>query len=328
MGTHKHKSRNKGSLTFAGKVTISVAVIVGCLFAVWLMAWGYMLVRVRTDQTANRIEEAVAIAGKMKGLAHMANDTAHETIQNVKSGLQIITKSDKHRENDSAQGSLAAASAETDHAPKAEPRKAELPPAPIPPAPPPPPPIKPSDDFVVDLDVHLSPDTKGVISILFKREWAPLGVDRIHQLVTSGFFDGVHFHRVLRGFIAQFGISGDPAVQHNWTNRTIKDDPVVESNRRGMVTFAMAGKHSRTTQLFINYANNLFLDKQGFSPVGKVVAGMDIVSGLYNEYQDEPNRQLQNMTAVGKMTTKKFLDTTFPELSYIISATLKPAPNR
>jgi len=288
-------SRNGDSQLSLTRPTFTVAVIVGCMLAVWLIAWGYMLGRIQTGQTAKRI--GLTVAGKIQGLAHIADDTAHKTIQNVKNGLQTIHLSNEHRENDGSDGSRAAS-------------------------------LNATDDFIVDLDVHRYPNQRGVVSILFKRAWAPLGVDRVRELVTSGFFDGVHFHRVLRGFIAQFGISGDPAVQHNWTNRTIKDDPVVESNRRGMVTFAMAGKHSRTTQLFINYANNLFLDKQGFSPVGKVVAGMDIVSGLYNEYQDEPNRQLQNMTAVGKMTTKKFLDTTFPELSYIISATLKPAPNR
>lgn len=116
------------------------------------------------------------------------------------------------------------------------------------------------------------------------RSWAPRGVDRFHELVAGGFFEGCRFFRVLDGFVAQFGISGDPVISASWRRRTIPDDPVVESNRRGRVTFAMAGPGSRTTQLFINIGDNPGLDGMGFAPIAEVVEGMERVDELYAAY--------------------------------------------
>lgn len=117
-----------------------------------------------------------------------------------------------------------------------------------------------------------------------RRAWAPHGVGRFHELVSGAFFDGCRFFRVLEGFVAQFGISGDPVTSAAWRRRTIPDDPVVESNRRGRVTFAMAGPGSRTTQLFINIGDNTGLDGMGFAPIGEVVEGMERVDALYAAY--------------------------------------------
>jgi peptidyl-prolyl cis-trans isomerase A (cyclophilin A) len=116
------------------------------------------------------------------------------------------------------------------------------------------------------------------------RSWAPHGVDRFHELVDGRFFEGCRFFRVLDGFVAQFGISGDPVTGAAWRGRTIPDDPVVESNLRGRVTFAMAGPESRTTQLFINIADNAGLDAMGFAPIAEVVEGMEGVSELFAAY--------------------------------------------
>ena len=116
------------------------------------------------------------------------------------------------------------------------------------------------------------------------RRWAPHGVDRFYELVRGGFFDGCHFFRVLEGFVVQFGISGDPKLSAEWRRRTIPDDPIVESNTRGRVTFAMAGSGTRTTQLFINYRDNTNLDEMGFAPIAEVVEGMEIVDRFYAGY--------------------------------------------
>jgi peptidyl-prolyl cis-trans isomerase A (cyclophilin A) len=80
----------------------------------------------------------------------------------------------------------------------------------------------------------------------------------------------------LPGFVVQFGINGNPTVQSNWRNKSLPDDIVKTSNRRGTVVFATAGPNSRTTQLFINTRpqGNAFLDQQGFSPIGRVIEGM------------------------------------------------------
>src|SRR5437870_13476176 len=103
----------------------------------------------------------------------------------------------------------------------------------------------------------------GVFVIEVTRAWAPLGADRFYNLVKNGFYDDVRFFRVLDGFMAQFGMSGNPGIQAAWRNQQLKDDPVKQSNKRGYVTFATAGPNSRTTQVFINFDDNASLDAQG-----------------------------------------------------------------
>jgi len=160
----------------------------------------------------------------------------------------------------------------------------------------------------------------GMFTVRFHRDWAPLGVDRVRELVESKFFTGVRFFRVIPNFMAQFGISGDPATARRWRDNKIKDDPVLKGNKRGFVTFATSGKDSRTAQLFINFKDNEFLDGQGFSPVGEVVEGLDEVVGRINsEYHEQPNQaeiQSQGNT---------YLDMKFPRLTYITDAHIRGA---
>lgn len=126
--------------------------------------------------------------------------------------------------------------------------------------------------------------TKGGFTMEINRDWAPNGADRLYNLVRIGFFDDVAFFRVVEGFMVQFGIHGDPEISAAWREADIPDDPVTRSNERGMVTFATRGPNTRTTQLFINFGHNAFLDGQGFAPVGRIVEGMDVVDSLYSGY--------------------------------------------
>lgn len=126
--------------------------------------------------------------------------------------------------------------------------------------------------------------TKGTFVLAIDRALAPRGVDRFHQLVTAGYFDDSRFFRVVPGFIAQFGIAGDPAIAQVWKDRAIMDDSLRTSNVRGTIAFAMTGPHTRTTQLFVSLVDNKRLDAQGFSPLGSVVEGMDVVDRLYGGY--------------------------------------------
>ncbi len=131
--------------------------------------------------------------------------------------------------------------------------------------------------------------TEGAFSIRANRDWAPIGADRFYQLVKNGFYDGVHVNRVVDGFIAQFGLSGDPAVTAVWKQKRISDDPVGdhpvgESNTRGRIAFATTGPDTRSTQVFISLVDNSRLDDEGFSPFGEVVDGMDVVDRLYSLY--------------------------------------------
>ena len=83
--------------------------------------------------------------------------------------------------------------------------------------------------------------SKGDFVVEVHRDWAPNGADRFYNLVKNGFFNDARFFRVVEGFMVQFGIHGDPKVAAAWRDANIKDDPVKQSNKRGMITFATAG---------------------------------------------------------------------------------------
>ena len=158
--------------------------------------------------------------------------------------------------------------------------------------------------------------TKGDITIQVTRSWAPLGADRFYNLVRHGFYNGAAFFRIVPGFVVQFGLSGDPAVNKAWKNANFKDDPVTQSNRPGYLTFATAGPNTRTTQLFINLGNNAPLDGQGFAPFGQVTSGMDVVQKLYTGYGERPDQG--SITEQGKA----YIDKNFPMIDKIETATI------
>jgi len=161
--------------------------------------------------------------------------------------------------------------------------------------------------------------TKGDFVVQVNRAWAPIGADRFYNLVKHGFFTGAPFFRVVQGFIIQFGLTPDPAVNRAWQNANIKDDPVTQSNKPGYLTFATAGPNTRTTQLFINFGNNTFLDNQGFAPFGQVTSGMDVVKNLYSGYGEQPNQGA--ITSQGKA----YIEKNFPKIDSIVSATVVAA---
>ncbi|MDE3025884.1 MAG: peptidylprolyl isomerase, partial [Acidobacteriota bacterium] len=147
----------------------------------------------------------------------------------------------------------------------------------------------------------------------------PRGADRFYNLVKAGFYNGNEFFRVVEGFVVQFGISGDPKVSSAWQNANIRDDPVKTSNTVGTLTFADAGPNTRTTQLFINLANNgPSLDSQGFAPFGKVTKGLAVVKKLYGGYGEAPSNAQPEIASQGNTFLKK----RFPKLDSILRARL------
>ncbi len=132
--------------------------------------------------------------------------------------------------------------------------------------------------------------TQGDIVVEVRKAWAPAAADRFHELVTQKFFDDAAFYRVMRNYIAQFGIHKDPKVSELWRLNRMPDDKRKESNRKGRLAFAQNGPGTRTTQVFINLADNAPLDAQGFVPFGKVVSGMDVAAKLYAGYGDSSPR--------------------------------------
>jgi peptidyl-prolyl cis-trans isomerase A (cyclophilin A) len=165
--------------------------------------------------------------------------------------------------------------------------------------------------------------SNGEIVIQVFRDWAPLGADRFYNLVKNGFYDDTRIYRVLDGFMAQFGLNGDPRVNLTWRTATLVDDPVLASNTRGRVSFAKGGQNSRTTELFINFGDNSTLDERGFAPLGEVVEGMDVVDGFYSAYGDGPPRGDGPYQAQAQGQGNAYLDVSFPELTRIIRATVE-----
>lgn len=157
-------------------------------------------------------------------------------------------------------------------------------------------------------------------------ELAPLGAVQFRKAVEDGVYDGARFFRVIPGFVAQFGIPGDPKKVAKWDKMVIKDDPVKASNTRGTISFATSGPDSRTTQVFINFGNNdgtgkfPNLDPMGFAPFGRVIKGMDVVDSIFAGYRDKPYQP--DIERMGNV----YLESKFPDLDYIKKATIQEIP--
>jgi peptidyl-prolyl cis-trans isomerase A (cyclophilin A) len=165
--------------------------------------------------------------------------------------------------------------------------------------------------------------SKGPVVLEVRRDWAPNGADRFYNLVKNGFYDNTRFFRVISGFMVQFGINGDPAVSAKWRTATIKDDPVKQSNKRGTITFATSGPNSRTSQVFINFADNSALDSQGFSPFGHVTSGMNVIDALYSGYGEGAPRGRGPDQGRIQMEGNAYLGKQFPKMDYVKKATIE-----
>lgn len=173
------------------------------------------------------------------------------------------------------------------------------------------------DRFHVRLDT-----TKGVILLEVRRDWAPRGADRFYNLARAGYYDDTRFFRVIAGRWAQFGINGDPRVSTLWRTRTIPDDPPRESNVRGTVAFAFAEPNGRTTQVFINLADNSAThDREPFVPFGRVVEGMEVADALYAGYGEAAGSGIRSGRQ-GPLFQEgnAYLDREFPHLDRIVRA--------
>jgi len=174
------------------------------------------------------------------------------------------------------------------------------------------------NEFKVRLDT-----TKGAIVIDVHRDWAPNGVDRFYELVTSGYYDKAAFFRIRKGTWAQFGIAADPQLAQAWRTKAIPDDPFKGvSNTRGTIAYAFKDPNGRTTQVFINLKDNSAThDKEPFVVFGKVIEGMDVADSLYPEYGESAGGGIraghQDPVFEGG---NEYLNQKFPLLDYIKTA--------
>lgn len=168
--------------------------------------------------------------------------------------------------------------------------------------------------------------SKGDVLLEVNRSWAPVGADRFYHLVEVGFYDDLRFFRVIKGRFAQFGIPGNPAIATIWRTQSISDDPVRASNVRGTFAFAMTGPNARTTQIYINTADQVRQDAMGFAPLGKVVQGMEVIDSLYSGYEETSGGGMR-AGHQGKLFEEgnSYLDRSFPNLDKLFDCEVLPS---
>lgn len=161
--------------------------------------------------------------------------------------------------------------------------------------------------------------TKGEIDVMLRTAWAPHGTARVREAVGANYYDGARFFRALRGFVVQFGIAADSTTSAAWRTRSIPDDTVRQTNRRGTLVFAAGGPNTRTTQLFFNLRDNARLDAMGFAPLGEIVRGLDVLDALHIDYALVPGGATPDQ---GKISNEgeAYLAREFPLLDKIHTA--------
>ena len=139
--------------------------------------------------------------------------------------------------------------------------------------------------------------SKGNFVVHVHRDWAPQGASRFYNMIQSGYFDSdIAIFRAIEGFMFQFGIHGDPAVNAKWANATIPDDPANgKSNSLGTLSFAQTQlPNSRSVQIFVNLGQNSGLDSpQGktgspFVPFAEIVSGSEVMRKIYTGDGENP----------------------------------------
>jgi peptidyl-prolyl cis-trans isomerase A (cyclophilin A) len=184
---------------------------------------------------------------------------------------------------------------------------------------------KPAEKVVVPEVFHAQFETsKGNFTVEARREWAPRGVDRFHELLRMHYFDQGRFFRVVPGFIVQFGVHNKFQVHDIWRKMFIPDDPPMQLNLRGTLAYAKSDAGTRSTEIFINLADNKDLDDQRFVPFAKITEGMDVVDRFYSGY-GELRPKGKNLDA-GRIEEEanEYLIPRFPNLDYVKTTKILP----
>ena len=113
------------------------------------------------------------------------------------------------------------------------------------------------------------------------RDWAPVGYDRFMQLVRRGFSTDNLIYRTIPGFLVQFGVGADPAVQAEYDAKPLQDDPKVPGLAfgKGVLSFAGSGRNSRTTHMFFadapsgSHLGSAYHER----PIGRIIDRPEII---------------------------------------------------
>jgi cyclophilin family peptidyl-prolyl cis-trans isomerase len=175
--------------------------------------------------------------------------------------------------------------------------------------------VEAPDSFLVDVET-----SEGTFTVKMRRHWSPAGVDRAWHLMDNDFYAGARIYRVVDGFVAQWGFSGDPQLDSVWREHTLPDEPTVASNRRGVVSFARGGPETRSYTLFVNLVDNQRLDGlvangiEGYPPIGEIEEGLEVIDGFYGAYSDRSPSQ-DSIRLLGN----QYLRREYPQLDSIVS---------
>lgn len=174
------------------------------------------------------------------------------------------------------------------------------------------------DSFLVGVET-----SEGYFQIRMRRAWSPLAVDRAYHLMRHDFYAGARIYRMVPGFVAQFGFSGDPFLDSLWREHPVDDEPPVTSNQRDVVSFARSGARTRSYTLFINLDDNSRLDALetggvvGYPPIGEVEGNVDILDGFYSAY--DAGGEIQDSI---RLQGNDYLRRAWPQLDSIIGTTV------
>ncbi|MDA0329193.1 MAG: peptidylprolyl isomerase [Gemmatimonadetes bacterium] len=174
------------------------------------------------------------------------------------------------------------------------------------------------DSFVVAVET-----SEGTFTVMMHRSWSPLGVDRVYHLMINNFYAGARLYRVVDGFVAQWGFSGNPVLDSVWRDHSLPDEPTVSSNVRGVVSFARGGPETRSYTLFVNLADNVRLDAAesggivGYPPIGIIREGLGVIDGFYSAYSDRTPSQDSI-----RMLGNEYLRREYPQLDSIVGTRL------
>jgi len=164
--------------------------------------------------------------------------------------------------------------------------------------------------------------TKGDFTMMAYKAWAPKGVSRLYHLIKSHYFDNNVIFRVQPEYVVQFGISDDTALYNFWDSKPIPDEPLLQPNKQGVISYASGGPNTRSNQLFINKKDNYKLDTinirgaVGYPPVGKIISGWEVVEAFFGGHGREPLNHQDSAALYGN----KYWERKFPGLDKIISA--------